>query len=63
MLDFLLAMVETEEQRTFIGQFYLEHQEKFIAFTYTKTRELKISSDRASAESDVHETFFRIIKK
>lgn len=63
MLDFLLSMVETEEQRTFIEQFYLEYKDRLIAYAYTKARALNLFNYRSCAEESVQETFLRIIHK
>lgn len=63
MLTFLLSMVETEEERTFIEQFYFEHKDQLLGYAYNQARATKLSNDRAYAEELVQETFFGLSGK
>lgn len=63
MLDFLLAMLETDEQRTFVERFYIEHKDRLVAYAYSQSRSLNLLNYRSCAEESVQEAFLRIIHK
>ena len=57
MLSPALAILETEEQRNELSEFYEQYKERFYAIAFSKLH------NRASAEDAVQEAFLRIADK